>query len=80
MLGEVAEFDFLNLENNNLSGEIPRTVGFSSNLLSLNMRGNKLSGSLPASLMNLTNLRFLQLGKNELIGPFHHGLGENSLF
>nr|XP_043623683.1 receptor-like protein EIX2 [Erigeron canadensis] len=68
---------FLNLENNNLSGGIPRTLGSSYTLRALNLRGNKLSGSFPVSLMNLTGLEILQLGGNELVGSIPAWFGRN---
>ncbi|KAM0066236.1 putative non-specific serine/threonine protein kinase [Helianthus debilis subsp. tardiflorus] len=57
----------LNLKNNSLFGEIPRTLG-SLHLRYLNMHGNKISGRLPSSLMNLTDLDVFKLGRNELTG------------
>ncbi|KAJ0772099.1 putative leucine-rich repeat-containing, plant-type, leucine-rich repeat domain superfamily [Helianthus annuus] len=57
----------LNLENNALSGELPR-MGSLMRLHWLNMQGNKISGRIPYSLMNLSSLSILQLGQNELVG------------
>ncbi|PWA45712.1 leucine-rich repeat protein [Artemisia annua] len=74
------ELRFLYLENNNLSGGIPRTLSSLYNLQSLNMHGNKLSGRLPDSLMNLTNLNILQLGGNELVGSIPTWLGSKLSF
>ncbi|KAJ0909672.1 putative non-specific serine/threonine protein kinase [Helianthus annuus] len=58
----------LYLNENNLSGEIPRTLGSVPLLQLLNMGGNMISGSLPSSLMNLSYLKILQLEKNNLAG------------
>ncbi|KAJ0909693.1 putative non-specific serine/threonine protein kinase [Helianthus annuus] len=58
----------LYLNDNNLSGEIPRTLGSVPLLQLLNMRGNMISGSLPSSLMNLSYLKVLDLGRNNLAG------------
>ncbi|KAJ0586886.1 putative non-specific serine/threonine protein kinase [Helianthus annuus] len=67
--------EFLNLENNSLSGEIPGTLGSLRNLHHLNMHGNKISGRLHSSLMNLTELDVLQLGRNELNGSIPTWIG-----
>ncbi|KAJ0794725.1 putative non-specific serine/threonine protein kinase [Helianthus annuus] len=66
--------EFLNLENNSLSGEIPRTLG-SLRLQYINMCGNKISGRFHSSLMNLTELDVLELGRNELTGSIPTWIG-----
>ncbi|KAJ9540191.1 hypothetical protein OSB04_026697 [Centaurea solstitialis] len=66
---------YLRLDNNDLFGEIPRTLGSLYSLRSLNVCNNKLSGSLTVSLRNLTNLQILQLSGNELDGRVPAWLG-----
>ena len=63
--GRVTE---LNLEENQLSGVIPSSLGDLTNLTRLNLDKNGLSGEIPATLGNLSNLTFLGLGVNEFTG------------
>ena len=63
--GRVTE---LNLEENQLSGVIPSSLGDLTNLTRLNLNKNGLSGEIPATLGNLSNLTFLGLGVNEFTG------------
>ncbi|KAL6127934.1 hypothetical protein ACLB2K_071295 [Fragaria x ananassa] len=44
----------VNLENNNLSGNIPSSIGYLLDLISVHLRNNQLSGELPLSLQNCT--------------------------
>ncbi|GKC41662.1 receptor-like protein EIX2 [Tanacetum coccineum] len=76
----VCRVSFLNMENNNLFGEIPRTLGHVRLIRSLNMHGNKLVGMLPASLMNLTFLKILELSGNELDGSIPLWVGTGMSF
>ncbi len=66
----------LNLNTNQLSGNIPSELG---NLISLNtlwLFGNKLSGSIPPELGNLANLQILHLWSNKLSGSIPAELGD----
>ncbi len=56
----------LDLQDNNLEGQIPNELGDLKNLQELNLHKNHLSGSIPASLGNLTALRVLDLSFNSL--------------
>ena len=58
----------LNLNNNELSGEIPAELGSLSNLEALYLYGNDLSGEIPAELGSLSNLTQLDLSGNDLSG------------
>lgn len=58
--------EILNLAHNNLSGEIPSSVGSLNELVALDLSNNSLSGDWPWSLQNCTMLRFLYM-KNVLI-------------
>jgi len=71
----------LNLSLNDLSGNIPTTLGNLSQLGFLNLGVNQLSGSIPAALSNLSNLRYLWLYDNQLGGSIPAELGNlNNLF
>lgn len=58
----------LNLEDNNLIGSLPETIGELQGLTRLNLSGNALTGSFPASLGNLTNLTELAITQTQLGG------------
>ena len=63
--GRVTE---LELEENQLSGEIPPELGNLANLIELWLHDNQLSGEIPPELGNLANLTGLWLSNNELSG------------
>ncbi|XP_048138484.1 receptor-like protein 7 isoform X1 [Rhodamnia argentea] len=58
----------LHLDQINLYGEIPLSIGNWSQLVELGFIGNQLSGTIPSQLMNLTRLTDLYLGTNQLSG------------
>jgi len=70
--------NYLNLNNNNLSGSIPSDLGNLSKLNSLQLRRNQLTGSIPSALGNLSNLTFLNLFDNQLSGSIPSQLGNLS--
>ncbi|XP_059073165.1 receptor-like protein 43 [Cryptomeria japonica] len=61
----------LNLENNNLEGEIRRMVC----LQTLKLGGNKLQGTIPSSLQNCTSSEILDLGYNNMQGTIPNWIG-----
>lgn len=85
--GCVAE---INLNSNNLTGNIPPEIGELAALTRLNMHSNNLSGSIPNTIGNLSELRQIWLFNNQLssvlppeIGNLsqltHFGIGLNQL-
>ena len=66
------------LENNQLSGPIPSSLGNLSNLETLYLHENQLSGPIPPELGNLSNLGGLSLENNQLSGLFRQN-SETSL-
>ena len=64
--------DSLILEENDMSGTIPTSLGNLTDLLMLDLSDNELSGVIPAELGNLVSLVTLDLSNNELSGeiPF----------
>ncbi|KAF3433851.1 hypothetical protein FNV43_RR24954 [Rhamnella rubrinervis] len=66
-----ANLRILNLENNNLVGVIPSSMGMLS-LFWLNLRNNSLSGELQ---INYTGLSFLDLSGNKLTGKIPEWIG-----
>ncbi|KAL0351427.1 UNVERIFIED_CONTAM: Receptor-like protein EIX2 [Sesamum calycinum] len=68
----------LNLENNQIYGEIPHSLGQSECWLQiLFVRNNNLSGELPSNLKNCFILGFLDVGGNQLTGNIPAYLGTN---
>ena len=63
-LGALTSLENLNLEANQLSGEIPAELGNLTNLQSLYFHDNWLSEEIPARLGDLTNLTELDLSDN----------------
>ena len=68
----------MDLNYNDLSGEIPAELGSLSNLAELYLSANELSGEIPAELGSLSNLSVLHLIGNELSGCVPSSL-ENQL-
>ncbi|KAJ9556131.1 LOW QUALITY PROTEIN: hypothetical protein OSB04_010745 [Centaurea solstitialis] len=72
--GEVPDFGenpllaYINLSNNELSGESPTTFSTGTQMISLG--GNKFSGDLSRNLTNLVNLKHLDLHDNNITGSF----------
>ncbi|THG16651.1 hypothetical protein TEA_007476 [Camellia sinensis var. sinensis] len=67
---------WLNLYQNNLSGNIPKELLKVSSLsISLNLARNRLSGSLPTEVGNLKNLMELDISENRLSGEIPSSLG-----
>jgi len=56
------------LNNNQISGIIPQSIGNLINLQQLWLNDNKISGSIPESIGNLENLIYLFLHNNQLSG------------
>ena len=68
----------LDLNYNQLSGEIPAELGNLPNLEFLNLSVNQLTGEIPAELGNLPNLKWLDFQNNELSGKIPAELGNLS--
>ena len=73
--GNVKELD---LEDNQLSGEIPAELGSLTELEYLDLQRNQLSGEIPAELSNLSNLKHVRLNDNQLTGQMPAELGDLS--
>ncbi|GFY94369.1 leucine-rich repeat protein kinase family protein [Actinidia rufa] len=67
------------LDNNQLTGSIPQTLGYVKTLLVVRLDSNLLSGTVPQNLNNLTNLSQLYLSNNNLTGPLPNLTGLNFL-
>ncbi|KAL2967308.1 hypothetical protein AAZX31_16G168100 [Glycine max] len=56
----------VNLGSNNLSGEIPNSMGYLSQLESLLLDDNRFSGYIPSTLQNCSTMKFIDMGNNQL--------------
>ena len=64
----------LNLDGNELSGEIPSFMGNFANLTSLMLNDNRLTGNLPASFQNYYEKNaFVNLTGNQMSGQIPFG-------
>ncbi|CAI0458549.1 unnamed protein product [Linum tenue] len=68
-------YTLLDLSNNQLSGEIPNSLGNLRSLKVLNLSHNSLSGPIPASFGNIKELESLDLSHNNLFGPIPTSFG-----
>jgi len=63
---------------NNVTGEIPASLGTLKNLKELELSFNKISGELPSELGNLENLEILAFNGNDLTGSIPSNIGSLS--
>ncbi|GKE57399.1 leucine-rich repeat-containing protein, partial [Tanacetum coccineum] len=61
---------------NNISGEIPASLGNLKALKQLNISHNKISGNIPMSLGNLTSIESFDVSHNELSGSIPQSLDQ----
>src|SRR6266496_2528453 len=66
---------YINLETNNLAGQLPSSIGNLQKLGTLRLPVNQLSGSIPSSIGNLVNLKRLNLYSNQLSGSIPSSIG-----
>ncbi|KAK7380472.1 hypothetical protein VNO78_32983 [Psophocarpus tetragonolobus] len=66
----------IDLSCNNLTGEIPKEVGYLVGVASLNFSRNKLSGEIPSEIGNLSSLESLDLSRNHLSGRIPSSLDQ----
>ncbi|KAH0988644.1 hypothetical protein GBA52_000127 [Prunus armeniaca] len=65
----------VNLETNNLIGNIPRSLGYLLSLNFLHLRNNHLHGELPPFLKKCTQLTILDLSHNKFLGKIPMWIG-----
>ncbi|WVZ14764.1 hypothetical protein V8G54_012330 [Vigna mungo] len=58
----------IDISSNELTGEIPKELGYLLGLVSLNLSRNNLSREIPGEIGNLDSLEFLDLSRNDLSG------------
>ncbi|MCD0467442.1 leucine-rich repeat domain-containing protein [Flavobacterium sp. ENC] len=66
---------YLDLRDNNLTGEIPSQIGSLTKLTQALLYNNRLSGSIPAEIGQLKELFFLNLEVNQLSGSIPPQIG-----
>ncbi|MFP4346286.1 MAG: leucine-rich repeat domain-containing protein [Anaerolineales bacterium] len=59
----------LDLSANHLTGALPQTLGYLTDLTHLDLSDNRLQGTIPPTLGHLRRLRHLDLSGNRLRGP-----------
>jgi len=58
----------IDLSSNNLTGAIPKEIGYLLGLVSMNLSRNYFHGEIPSEIGNLNSLEFLDLSRNEFSG------------
>jgi len=58
----------IDLSSNDLTGEVPKEVGYLLGLVSLNLSRNNFHGEIPSGIGNLNSLEFLDLSRNKFSG------------
>ncbi|XP_047147539.1 receptor-like protein EIX2 [Vigna umbellata] len=66
----------IDLSSNNLTGEIPKEIGYLIGLVSLNLSRNHLSGEIPSEIGNLSSLESLDLSRNHISGAIPFSLSQ----
>ncbi|WVZ13392.1 hypothetical protein V8G54_010958 [Vigna mungo] len=66
----------IDLSSNNLTGEIPKEIGYLVGLVSLNLSRNHLSGEIPSEIGNLSSLESLDLSRNHISGAIPFSLSQ----
>nr|KYP56874.1 Brassinosteroid LRR receptor kinase [Cajanus cajan] len=66
----------IDLSCNNLTGEIPKEIGYLLGLVSLNLARNNLSGEIPSEIGNLSSLDYLDLSRNHFSGRIPSSLSQ----
>ncbi|CAK9322375.1 unnamed protein product [Citrullus colocynthis] len=67
---------FLSLADNQITGEIPDTVGEMQILQVINLSGNNLTGKIPSTIGNCSLLKAIDFENNYLVGPVPDSLGQ----
>ncbi|CAN6214867.1 unnamed protein product [Urochloa humidicola] len=66
----------LDLSCNQLTGEIPKSIGPKTGLVNMNLSKNHLTGKIPENIGSMNSLESLDLSNNELSGEIPSSLSE----
>ncbi|XP_031092763.1 receptor kinase-like protein Xa21 isoform X1 [Ipomoea triloba] len=77
-IGNLTKLIWLGIDDNYLTGMVPRTLGNLQQMQRINLGGNRLDGTIPANICNLKDLYFLALDNNKLSGRIPSCLGNLS--
>jgi Leucine-rich repeat (LRR) protein len=69
------QYTVLELNDNNIDGEIPAEISMLSGLKEIRLHGNSINGTIPVTLSELTQINVLDLQKNIMTGPIPSQLG-----
>lgn len=76
-LANSTQLNFLAIDENQLEGVIPESIGNLSKVLEkLYMGGNRIYGNIPSSIASLSNLTLLNLTSNSISGKIPHQIGQ----
>ncbi|XP_058721922.1 leucine-rich repeat receptor-like serine/threonine-protein kinase SKM1 [Vicia villosa] len=71
----LTKLQYIYIENNKLSGQIPKNIGTTlTQLGAFSLEGNRFTGTIPTSISELTQLTDLRLGNNLLTGTIPESL------
>ena len=73
-VGNLKNVNKLDVSNNNLSGEVPSSIGNCLILEHLYLQGNSFEGDIPSSMASLRGLQRLDISQNNLSGSIPEGL------
>ncbi|XP_014498882.1 LRR receptor-like serine/threonine-protein kinase GSO2 [Vigna radiata var. radiata] len=66
----------IDISSNNLTGEIPKEIGYLIGLVSLNLSKNNLIGEIPCEIGSLRSLESIDLSRNHFSGKIPSSLSE----
>ena len=79
-IGQLTNLEGLDLNTNNLSGQLPKEIGNLTKLTWLNLSYNSFNGTIPASYSALRNLENFDLRGNKLSGTLPSSLANINRF
>ncbi|MCD7470929.1 histidine kinase osmosensor [Datura stramonium] len=77
-IGNLTNLQIILLQNNNITGPIPKEIGRLSKLQTLDLSDNFFTGDIPLSLGHLNNLKYMRLNNNSLSGAIPVSLANMS--